>query len=191
MNHYLSFDVSDQEDNDFLIAQLVRGVHSFLVYELGEQAQQQNRIALAFPQATTKGYITPHHVRIFGEDADLKKLLRYPPMLRYSSALDCQISPVPDCEQWSLYKRFRQIDRQSPATIRRERTRAKGRGEKFVIPKRPSSETMPTFLTINLHSHSTGQAFPIRVQVVKNVGKKEGLFNAYGLSLGEASVADF
>jgi len=117
----------DLEEVNFLMAQLFKGTHLAIVQECGEDASNQNDIAIAFPLACKTGH--GGLLRVFSEDEKvLGRLLRHPHLHRYVRHLHAHIQELPAIERFATFSRNRVADRLSPSPIASRHRRAGGRG---------------------------------------------------------------
>lgn len=175
MTHYLEYILDHDEGGAFLLAMIMKGIHSFIVFEEGENAKQQSKIAIA-PISTPHSTATqPAGVRIFGDEKVLAKLLRYPVLLRYLNDRPTKIKPVPEPIEWASWYRDRTLDRNTPSRLRRHEARG------YKQPPAPSQTNQ--FFDVPIRSDKTGQQFALRM-VCDSANKVNApVFNTYGLAV--------
>jgi len=169
-----------------VVAYLMQSLHQMLPRYAG-------RIGLDFPgygQQRTLGGI----LRIFGNEVDLADLRGRadcnPNIASYG--LVTPVSPVP--ASIAQYVSCTRVHARGASRLKRLKLRHGAKGtwsdelEIQVIAKLQHGINLPH---LNLSSGSTGQRFKLFVQRSVSSSKGTGLFNAYGLSLGDARLPKF
>lgn len=182
--HYLEYALGQGEEGAFLLSAIVKGVHSFIVYEEGVNAQRQSKIAIAPMLKANEPSHSPAGLRIFGDEKTLEKLLRYPVLLRYLSDLPAKIKQIPAPTEWVSWHRDHTRDRNTPSRLRRHEARG--------YKQPPPPEQKNQFFDIAIRSNNTGQQFARRIVRSPAAKLAEPVFNAYGLAIkGCGSVPEF
>ena len=173
--HYLECHFGDSEEGAFLLGKVIKGIHSFIVFEIGEHIKQQSKIAVAPIPSTNQGYDNLTGLRIFGDKQTLEKLLRYPVLLRYLNDFPVSIKQVPPTTEWAAWYRDRTGDRNSPSRMRRHEKRG------YKRPKAPPTNNR--FYDIQIQSDKNGQQFVLRMACTPADKLDAPLFNSYGLAV--------
>lgn len=167
----------DEGEGDFLMTQVLTGIHQAIVTECGSEATRQNKVAVCFPFA--KGSRHGSLVRMFFLDADVAgRILRNPWLHRFAVGFD--VLPVPPQHTFQLVFRNRQEDSTSPSKRRREAARKLKLGEK--LPYLPQvNEALKGFM-VRVKSSTTKQEFPMIICQKAVDEPAAGAFSAYGFS---------
>ena len=169
-----------------VVAYLMQSLHQMLPAYAG-------RIGLDFPgygQQRTLGGI----LRVFGNEVDVVDLRgraeSNPNIASYG--LVTSVSPVP--ASIAQYVSCTRVHARGASRLKRLKLRHQAKGtwtvelESQVITKLEHGLNLPQ---VNLRSGSTDQRFKLFVRRSVTGSKGTGLFNAYGLSLGEAKLPKF
>jgi len=202
-SHYRDFIVKDPDEVPHVLGLLVKAVHSWIRYEFetadsGRHGIRQDRIAMDLPYAALPGSDQGHPrpgdvLRVFSTDPELlDKLTRYPGLLRLQDTdaiatppkVALQDTPILGHRRW---RRLRKPERATAGFSRRQARRLARRGHPATPPQATPTDDGQAVLFIRTHSTQTQQRFSlfIGVEDSNQDAAGPGLFNAYGLSVGE------
>ena len=185
LTSHVDFDLRphDKEEADFLVSALMGGIHLAIVQECGngEAGCRQDRLAVAFPHATTGKGAHGSVLRVFGAADVLGRMLRHPALHRYATSLATPIAPVPAAEAFVALRRDQTGKKASPSYLARQARR----GRPLPV-SRPASEG-PARFSFEVMSRSTARTFLLAVTPTPAPDAGSGLFTAYGLSAGGAT----
>lgn len=184
------FDIKAIPDPELLqsavVGELMQAVHSLLPAFDG-------RVAVGFPaygQVHTLGGI----IRLYGAQADLDSLhslaLEHPGIRNYG--LTIPVAAVPDTLKGHVI--YSRMHVKGASHYRRLEARHKARGTwtdelaRAIAEKYQQATHCPH---VSLRSHTTGQRFILFIQQSRQKEASDGQFNAYGLSVDDATVPLF